>query len=152
MDDVLGAAPIPMRALSHRVLGAAAAGLALVSTLAIGVVALSATNSHDLQPGRSSVQASPRSFGSPVPADVPPPDLDAKAVAPVVAAVPTAKQLFGKLSVTGSRDVFLDGKRLLGRGARSFTVMCGTHSIAIGVRTDAHDLDVPCNAELVVGK
>jgi hypothetical protein len=31
-------------------------------------------------------------------------------------------------------------------------VMCGTHSIAVGRKSDAHELDVPCNAELVVGR
>jgi hypothetical protein len=46
----------------------------------------------------------------------------------------------------------MDGKRMLGRGARSFTVMCGPHTIAVGNRADAHEVLVPCNAELVVGK
>ncbi len=67
---------------------------------------------------------------------------------------PAAKR-WGRLSVAGDargKEVFMDGKRMLGRGARSFTVMCGTHSIAIGNRADAHDVEVPCNAELVVGK
>jgi hypothetical protein len=62
---------------------------------------------------------------------------------------------YGRLTITGdarSKDVFMDGKRMLGRGARSFSVMCGPHTIAVSVRSDAHDVDIPCNAELVVGK
>ena len=173
MDDGLGAAPIPMLRLSQGVLGAAAAILAVVSTLAVGGLALRSTTSADARTARAAEAASPRSFGSPVPTDVPPPDLDAKPAVPAAvttsvatsaaaAATPApardespakaGKPRFARLSVVGSRDVFLDGKRLLGHGPRNFTVICGTHSIAIGTRTDGHDVDVPCNSELVVGR
>jgi len=169
-DDMMAAglasSAVPMGRLRSRVLGAAAATVAIVGLFAFGAAALSAT-SPDLRSARSFAQ------GSPVAADLAPPDLDVKAAPPVVApAAPTvavaapapaseesaakaAAKRFGRLSIAGdarSRDVFLDGKRLLGRGARSFTVMCGTHSIAVGTRTDAHDVDVPCNAELVLSK
>ncbi len=158
--DGLGAPPIPMRGLSYRVVGAAA--LALVCVLSTGALAF--------RSGRSTVAASsPRSLGSPVPSDVPPPDLDVKPIAPVtsrvtVAVAPPASdespakaaaKRFARLSIVGdarARDVFLDGKRLLGRGARNFTVMCGPHSIAIGTKADAHDVDVSCGGELVLGK
>lgn len=168
MNEGPGATAIPMQRLSRRVLGAAAAAVAIVSLFALGTVALSAS-SPDMHSARSFAQ------GSPVAADLPPPDLDVKSAPPVIApaappvtvAAPApvpapaessakaAAKRVGRLSITGearSRDVFLDGKRLLGRGTRSFTVMCGTHSIAIGTRADAHDLDVPCNAELVLSK
>lgn len=62
---------------------------------------------------------------------------------------------FGKLTIRGDakqQHVYLDGKRLLGSGTRSFTVYCGAHSVAIGDRGNARDVDVPCNGELPIGK
>ncbi|MDB5215439.1 MAG: hypothetical protein JWO86_3366 [Myxococcaceae bacterium] len=62
---------------------------------------------------------------------------------------------YGRLTIAGdarAKDVFFDGKRMLGRGQRSFSVMCGTHTISVNVRNDAHEVEIPCNAELVVGK
>lgn len=95
--------------------------------------------------------------------DAPPPNLDPQPepktekastpAAPVTKAVPTSK--FGKLTITGAatrHHVFMDGKRFLGTGTRSFTVMCGTHAIGIDSRTDTKDLDVPCGGELVVSE
>jgi hypothetical protein len=173
--DALLAGSLPMAGLSRRVLGASAAAVALMSLLVVGVFALRGS-SPDMTSSRSTLAAQPaqRSFGGAVPAEVPPPDLAPAAVtpaaaAPAVVAPPTpvaapardeamsrpASKRWGRLSVAGDargKDVFMDGKRMLGRGARSFTVMCGTHSIAIGNRADAHDVDVPCNAELVLGK
>jgi len=174
-SDALLAGSLPIGGLSRRVLGASAAAVALMSILAVGVFALRGST-PDTVSARSSLsaQSSPRSFGGAVPSEIPPPDLAAAAVrapaaptAPVVVATPVASpsrdeamskpasKRWGRLSVAGDargKDVFMDGKRMLGRGARSFTVMCGTHSIAIGNRADANEVEIPCNAELVVGK
>ena len=158
--------PIPMRRLTRRVLGAAGVGAAMFAMLVYGAFALTTgVTVPDTHAARSAAH------GSPVPADLSPPDLDVKApaepvVAPaapsVTATVPppapeekAAAKRFGKLSITGearSRDVFFDGKRLLGHGTRTFSVICGAHSIAVGTKADARDVDVPCNAELVVSK
>ena len=152
-----GSTPTPTRRLGRRLLGVAVAGVAMLSVLAIGVAALSATTTAE----RPAAAAN----GAPVSGDLLPPDLDVKPApapppAPAVTAPsapedrPLAKR-FGRLSITGDargRDVFLDGKRLLGRGTRSFTVLCGAHSIAVGTKADAHEMDVPCNAELVLSK
>jgi hypothetical protein len=53
-----------------------------------------------------------------------------------------------------TRDVYLDGKRLLGHGARSFPVLCGTHTVAVGRRSDTRAVEIPCTsgAELVLTK
>lgn len=62
---------------------------------------------------------------------------------------------YARLTIAGdvrAKDVFMDGKRMLGHGARSFSVMCGAHTIAVSVRSDAHEVEIPCNAELIVGK
>ena len=125
---------------------------------------------------RSALAAQPATTAvtAPVIADVPPPDLDVKPPPPVVVPTPVvtaspaspAPQValtvaksgagkYGRLTIAGDargKDVFMDGKRMLGRGARSFSVMCGAHTIAVSVRSDAHDVEIPCNAELVVGK
>ena len=160
-----GPSPIPMRGLRRRVLGAAAGGAAMLAVVALGLASLGATPSP-------LAERAPAAANAPAAGDLLPPDLDAKpsARAPVTAATPVTPvtpaplappesrplaQRFGRLSIVGDargRDVFLDGKRMLGKGTRSFTVVCGTHSIAIGTRADAHDLDVPCNAELTLGK
>ena len=173
--DALLASSLPMGGvssrLSRRVLGASAGAVALMSVLAIGLFALRGSSPDDVsaRSARSALSAptSQRTLGGAVPAEISPPDLAASAPiatpAPARAAAPPrdeamskpAGKRWGRLSVAGDargKDVFMDGKRLLGRGARSFTVMCGTHSIAIGHRADAHDVEVPCNAELVVGK
>ena len=153
----LGSDPIPMRRLSRRVLGAAVGGAAMLAVVAIGLMALSATPAPEGAPA-AAANAGPSG------GDLLPPDLDVKAAPPpaappVVAAIapenrPLA-QRFGRLSIVGDargRDVFLDGKRMLGKGTRSFTVTCGPHAIAIGNRADAREMDVPCNAELTLGK
>ena len=158
----------PLGGLSRRVLGVSAAAVALMSIFAVGVFALRGS-SPDAVSARSALSAQPaqRSFGGVVPAEIPPPDLAASTpvATPTAVAAPVAprdeamskpaSKRWGRLSVAGDargKDVFMDGKRMLGRGARSFTVMCGTHSIAIGLRADAHAVEVPCNAELVLGK
>ena len=167
------ASSLPLFGLSRRVLGASAAAVALMSILAVSAFALRGSAPEAVS-ARGSLAAQPaqRSFGGAVAADVPPPDLapSAPSVAGAEAAVATpsvssppkdeamskpAAKRWGRLSVAGDargKDVFLDGKRMLGRGARSFTVMCGMHKIAIGSRADAHEVEIPCNAELVVGK
>jgi hypothetical protein len=177
VQDEPGEVAIPMFGLSRRVLGASAAVVAALSILAISVSTLALRNSlSDSTTSRAqaaATQPAARSFGAAVPAEIPPPDLDVKVAAPAVrapaAVAPAAprdespaparvtgpKKIYGRLSITGearAKDVFLDGKRLLGRGARNFTVMCGAHTISIGVRNDPHDVDVPCGAELVVSK
>lgn len=105
---------------------------------------------------------------APQPAVAPPAVVAASPASPVLAPValtvvpprtdPAAKGgggKYGRLTITGdarSRDVFMDGKRMLGRGQRTFSVMCGMHTIAVSLRSDAHEVEIPCNAELVVGK
>ena len=137
--------------------------------LAIGGHVLQSASHHV---GSAHAQSS---LGAPSPADIPPPDFDVSAaaakltatsaaVAPSApaaareeASVKTSARKYGRLTVAGDargRDMFFDGKRMLGRGARSFTVMCGTHTVAVGTRTDTRAVDIPCTgvAELVVEK
>lgn len=60
---------------------------------------------------------------------------------------------FGRLTIRGaarSKNVYLDGKRLLGTGTRSFTVLCGTHAVSTLGRNDGKDVEIPCNGEYVV--
>ncbi len=62
---------------------------------------------------------------------------------------------FGRLTIRGaarSKNVYLDGKRLLGTGTRSFTVLCGTHAVSTLGRNDGKDVEIPCNGELVVDR
>ena len=154
----VGSAPIPMRGLSRRVLGAAVGGAAMLAVVAIGLVALSATPAPEGAPATANA--------GPSGGDLLPPDLDVKPAPAPAAPAPSAPavvapesrplaQRFGRLSIVGDargRDVFLDGKRMLGKGTRSFTVTCGPHTIAIGTRSDGREMDVPCNAELTLGK
>ena len=62
---------------------------------------------------------------------------------------------WGKLTIKGDatkKQVWFDGKRMLGKGDRSFLVFCGPHTIAVNAKSDAQDTEVPCNGELVVDK
>lgn len=71
-----------------------------------------------------------------------------------VSAEPPKKRL-GRLSIKGDarhKSVWFDGKRMLGSGQRSFVVFCGLHTVAVGNKGDAKDIEVPCNGEYVVSK
>ena len=131
--------------------GALAAGMLSV----LGVAAFALGESTDVQTTHVSSGA--------MPADVAPPDLDPKlpptqAITPVAPVAPAPakaddpRMKFGRISIAGTRDVFLDGKRLLGRGARSFVVTCGSHTVAVGTRDGGEAVDVPCNGEYVVAR
>lgn len=93
---------------------------------------------------------------STVPDSVPPPtDTSPSEAAPAVADVAPGPQRLGKLTLrghAGGRRVYLDGKRLLGRGKRTFLVYCGTHTIALDDKAKAQGVDIPCNGELVIAK
>ena len=170
---------IPMRRLSRRGLGAAAGLVAMVATIAIGAVALRAMSHDDDATAaagttngvHATTALTARSFGAAAPTEALPPSIDVSAAAaklttnrttpaaPSPDETPAKAQArkYGRLSVAGdarSLDVYMDGKRMLGRGARSFTVMCGPHTIAVGARTDVRDVEIPCTgtAELVITK
>jgi hypothetical protein len=158
--------------LRRRAIGAAAAAVACLSVVAIGVMALggastspstatrsagasvAATGAPASDPGATAPLTGVTAQGSrSVVATSPRAVVAVASPSPVVATAPAKK--FGRLSIAGgarSKEVFFDGKRLLGHGARSFTVICGAHSIAVGTRGNAQDLDVPCNAELLLTK
>lgn len=106
-----------------------------------------------------------RVAAAPVVAEPAPPQLDLPAPPPTAAAEsapPAASEAkkaedrgFGRLYVRGAAKhnrVYFDGKLLLGRGQRSFMVFCGPHTIAVGNKADARDVEVPCNGALVVSK
>jgi hypothetical protein len=62
---------------------------------------------------------------------------------------------YGHLAIRGDAvrtTVWLDGKRLLGRGARAFSVACGDHTIAVGHKAAARAVEIPCGGRLVVGE
>jgi hypothetical protein len=71
-------------------------------------------------------------------------------------ALPTdAPRGFGKLTINGAakyKNVYFDGKRMLGQGSRSFLVFCGMHTIAVTDKTEAKDVEIPCNGEFTVSK
>ncbi len=75
---------------------------------------------------------------------------------PARSKIPTdPKKRFGKLTIKSDakyKNVWFDGKRMLGNGQRSFLVYCGMHTIAVADKTDAKDIEVPCNGEYVVSR
>jgi hypothetical protein len=150
----LGLGPVPAAEKPAR---RAPGRLAKIGALAVGMVAalvVAAVAAGGEPGGARGARASGGS--APVPPDVTPPDLDPKLPAPASPApakADDARGRFGHLAIAGAaggRDVFLDGKRLVGHGARSFVVVCGAHTIAVGTRDGARAVDVPCNAELLV--
>ncbi|MBX3187722.1 MAG: hypothetical protein KF819_11930 [Labilithrix sp.] len=151
LSDVVDepAPPPRRRALA---LGGLTVGAALILTLGVG---LTVTREAPPAPRAAGATFTPRGL----PVEAPPPDLanaaSDPAPAPPAPTVADAKMKYGRLTIDGPArhvHVFLDGKRLLGKGTRSFTVLCGTHTIAIGDKADAKDVDVPCNAELTITK
>jgi hypothetical protein len=70
--------------------------------------------------------------------------------------VPTnPKKRFGRLTIKGEaryKNVWFDGKRMLGTGTRSFLVFCGMHTIAVNEKSESKDIEVPCNGEFAVAK
>ncbi|MBS2015584.1 MAG: hypothetical protein JST00_22040 [Deltaproteobacteria bacterium] len=154
----------PTRAIVGAAVALAVAGL--VATVGLGARSEIASRSHRAP---HIAYASPNAAG----ADITPPSLDIPEPRPAEAAQAegasaspsqdprsratrapaSTPEQYGRLSIAGKARasfVFLDGKRLLGKGARSFTVVCGAHQIAVGERSNVKDVDVPCNAELVV--
>lgn len=79
---------------------------------------------------------------------------------PVVAEVVGEKatdpaKRWGTLTIKGAatkKQVWFDGKRMLGSGNRSFMVYCGMHTVAVNEKTAQKDLEVPCNGELTIEK
>lgn len=155
---------LPAKRSSRVVVGAAAA-IALVglaSVIAFGVKSTDeASRSH--RAPHSAYASQPNG------ADITPPSLDIPEAKPAATASPstpataltsatttsTGPDQYGRLSIAGKARasyVFLDGKRLLGRGARSFTIVCGPHQIAVGDRSNVRAVDVPCNAETVISE
>jgi hypothetical protein len=62
------------------------------------------------------------------------------------------KKRFGRLTIKAdgkTKNVWFDGKRMLGTGTRSFMVFCGMHTVAVNEKADAKDIEVPCNGEFV---
>jgi hypothetical protein len=167
-DPVGDEAHLPGSRLGRRAVGALVAAAALVVTVAVGAGVVRASALDDAPRNVATTQLAARSFGAALPADLPPPELDVavptttadRAATPdgpeAAAASDTPKKL-ARLSLTGaarSQSVFFDGKRMLGRGARSFTVVCGPHTIAVGRRSEVRDVEIPCTgtARFVVSK
>ena len=98
-------------------------------------------------------------FGAPPRVEeIPPPSLDTRAEPPPsmgsrAEQAAGDRRKLGRLALRGgasARNVYLDGKRLVGSGARTFDVTCGPHTIAIGNRNETREVDVSCEGELVV--
>jgi hypothetical protein len=147
-----------------------AAGLTLSAGL---VVATSVYENPSVAAARTAAagkMAAPKA--TPVPEvprdDLTPPDLGAAlgsaslghGAAPAAAsagdgATPGKDGKFGRLVIRGAartKPVYLDGKRLLGAGARTFTVPCGAHRISTSGRNDGKEIEVPCTGELVLDR
>ncbi len=140
--------------------------IAVAVGCALGLAALIAGSAWSLgarrDAGGATALAAAGQPASDTPADHAPPRLDLPPPPPTSEPATAApkpekaeKKGFGRLVVRGAAKnnrVYLDGKLLLGRGQRTFMVFCGDHTIAVGNKTDARDVDVPCNGELVVSK
>lgn len=153
-DDEDAYLPKPSRAAKL-----VAIGMCALTALAIGGIGIAGAKK------KSESRAAAAAFQVTVPIDTsarevppPPPPVEA-APAPAPAPAPKAiakddpRAKVGRLEINSDvakGDVWLDGKRLLGRGARHFDIVCGNHTIAIGKKSDAHTMDVPCGGELIL--
>lgn len=146
-----------------------ASGWKVAAALTLGLAALAGGRALLASP----TPTAPVAAAAARPADPAPIDLGAAAPAPVsespaVAEEPADKPApakaesadkpearWGRLTIRGAarhHRVYMDGKLMLGSGARSFTVKCGEHKIAVGKKAEPQDLEVPCNGELVLSK
>lgn len=145
-------------------------GLVGATLAAVGVCSIAAYIVASLQgaPAPAAAAAEPPKAVETVAAVAPPP---APEKAPVVEAAPPpapepvaevvgekatdpAKR-WGTLTIKGAatkKQVWFDGKRMLGSGNRSFMVYCGMHTVAVSEKTAQKDLEVPCNGELTIDK
>lgn len=136
----------------------------------MGILAIGALAALALVGVKQMQQLKPQAAQSVAAVSLPPPAVDAPSVpapeatpiefeatptmaSPVVAdAKPKG---LGKLTIKGdakTKNVWLDGKRMLGAGQRSFLVGCGMHTIAVADKADMKDIEIPCNGELTVSK
>jgi hypothetical protein len=100
------------------------------------------------------VAAPPPPEPSPIALDLPEDPAPASEPAPK-ATVDPKKAPFGKLTIKGDarfKNVYMDGKRMLGNGQRSFLVFCGTHTIAVADKAGARDVEIPCSGEYFVSR
>jgi hypothetical protein len=165
--------PFPVMPKSHAVLKRLAAVASGIAIAAIAIVAVRAGFAEPTAAGAnaSDVVAMTALASKPAPSNAPPtitvaaPSAPTEATAPPEPApapkapAPVTKDDYraklGRLAIRGDAvrsNVWLDGKRMLGRGPRSFDVMCGAHVIAVGDKKDATEMEIPCAGELVVGK
>lgn len=126
------------------------------------VVGVGVTFARDLvrTPTTSPSAAAAATPAPPAPATIDPPAVEPPAPAAEPAPPPRPKaeppkngKKLGRIVLRGkaaSGFFFYDGKRLLGTGPRMFDVMCGTHTVALGSRYQAHELDIPCGGAVVV--
>lgn len=155
LDETHDSVAIPV-ASPRRIVAGVGAALALTALIAGTAWSV---GGHGKAAVASAASTAVEAKAAAMPAEPVPPQLDIPAPPPTSEpAEPAAKpekKGFGRLVVRGAAKnnrVYLDGKLLLGQGQRTFMVFCGDHTIAVGKKADARDVDVPCNGELVVSK
>jgi hypothetical protein len=151
-DTTHDEAHVPPVAHPKRIMVAVGATLGLAAMILATVFVLGAKKEHAPVVAASAAPAEATTTNV---VTAPAPPAPRTPAPPTTAVEPKEKSGWAKLTIKGpakSHRVYLDGKMLLGQGQRSFTIRCGEHTIAVGNKTDAKDVDVPCNAEYVVAK
>lgn len=145
---------LPPVAAPRQLMIGVGATLGLAVMILVGVFVFGAKDKHASTTSLATSSPSP-----PVPAEVAPPPVDVVPTpapkATTTATETKAKTGWARLTIKGpakSHRVYLDGKMLLGQGQRTFMIRCGQHTIAVGNKTDAKDVDIPCNGEWVVSR
>jgi hypothetical protein len=144
---------VPPVATPKQIMVAVGAMIGVAATIVVAVFVLGSKSDAKVA---TAATAQPASI--PTASEIAPPVLDAPsapAPPPPTTAAPAKAENPGwaKLTIKGAAKghrVYLDGKMLLGQGQRTFMIRCGDHTIAVGNKTDAKDVDVPCNGEYVV--
>lgn len=145
---------LPPVAAPRRIMIAVGASIGLAAMILASVFVFGSKNDGKA----AAAAAAPPSHGqTTTPLEAPPPNLDVPPppTTATAAQAKTEKTGWARLTIKGAAKghrVYLDGKMLLGQGQRTFMIRCGDHTIAVGNKTDAKDVDVPCNGEYVVSK
>lgn len=137
-------------------LGIVAAAVGVV----LGVSALVAFRPSSPAPAAAAAAPTPAVVAPPAPVVEPAPVVvetapPVEVTKPAVTEAEPKKKVLGKLTIKAdprTKNVWMDGKRMLGSGHRTFLVACGMHVIAVNDKTDAKDVEIPCNGEYAIGK
>jgi hypothetical protein len=150
---------VPMKRSRVGLIGATLGAVGVCSIAAYVIASLQTAPAPAAAAEPPKVEAAVAAAPPPAPEPAPVVEAPAPPPAPEPAAAPAEvvgenatdpKKRWGTLTIKSKKQVWFDGKRMLGTGNRSFMVYCGMHTVAVAEKTAQKDMEVPCNGELTI--